>query len=163
MALCCNPWRKQNESGMIQCICKNVAVNNILSAYVHKASQYGIAVSLHVNVGENIGVNDFDLVSILANIMENAIHSCMRSKKTKPFIDVDIRKKSSKLVIYIENTTDGEILFEDGIPKSRYSEGMGMSSIVHSTAKYGGEYDFRAQNDIFICQILLQLPYMDDI
>lgn len=150
-------YEKEAESHASITICENTAADNILNAYLKKATQHEITVRLDVTLEKDIGISDIDLVAMLANLIENAIHGCIHSGKPKPFIEIYIGRKASKLVIYTKNTVGGDIVFENDIPISSVGKGIGISSILHSAAKYGGEYDFRVEEDgVFSCQLLLK-------
>lgn len=136
--------------------CENIAASNILCAYVRKAKKLGIEVRLAVALEQDIAIQDIDLVAILANLMENAINGCIHSKKSEPFIELHIGRKASKLAIYVKNTAGGDIQFEDGVPKSKNGDGIGITSILSSAKRYGGEYDFALENGVFSCQLLLK-------
>lgn len=136
--------------------CENLAANNILCAYIRKAKKLGIEVLSDVALEQDLAIQDIDLVAILANLMENAIHGCIHSEKPEPFIELNIRRKASKLVIYARNTASEDIQFENNIPKSKVRDGIGISSIISSAKRYGGEYDFSLENGIFSCQLLLK-------
>ena len=49
-----------------------------------------------------------------------------------------------------------DIQFENGIPKSKIGDGIGVPSILRSAKRYGGEYDFSLQNGVSSCQLLLK-------
>lgn len=149
-------YEKASDSYAQPSYCENLAANNILSAYVRKAKKHGIDVRLSTALAQNIAIRDIDLVIILANLMENAIHGCIHSRKPDPFIELHIGYKTSKLVIYEKNTAGADIVFHHGIPVSANGEGIGVSSILHSAAEYGGEYDFRLEDGVFSCQLLLK-------
>lgn len=151
-------YEKEAESHATVTICQNTAADNILNACLKKAKQNGIDVRLDVTLEKAITISDVDLVAMLANLMENAIHGCIHSGKPSPFIELYIGRKSSKLVIYASNTADEGIQFENGIPISVCGEGIGVSSILHSAKRYGGEYDFQLADGIFSCQLLLKVP-----
>lgn len=149
---------REIEQSAIKQICENLAINNILNAYISKARCLEIEVEIDVVANRNIGINDTDIVAILANIMENAIHGCLKAESSKKLIKIYITEKCGKLVISISNTAKQNILFDEGIPVSKSGKGIGVSSIIRSTLKYNGEYDFSASNGIFTCKILLKLP-----
>lgn len=58
-------------------LCANPAVNNVLSAYAARAEKQGIDINMDIRLGDTPGISDFDMVSILANILENAVNGCM--------------------------------------------------------------------------------------
>lgn len=77
-------YDKETDEGMIQQICSNTAINNILTAYTRWAQQEQIKVTLDVEIGDNLGIPNIDLVTILANAYENAIYGCIEVKKQLP-------------------------------------------------------------------------------
>ena len=147
---------REAESNAAVTLCENHAANSILNAYMRKAKQQGVEVRLDVSLEQNIMISDTDLVAMLANLMENAIHGCMQSKATHPFIDLYIGRKVSKLVVHIRNSAGDDVRLENGLPRTK--NGVGVSSILHSAARYGGEYDFQVKDGIFSCQLLLKAP-----
>lgn len=149
-------YESEAEDHLTINLCENLAANNILSVYAYKAEQSEIAVRFDVSMEQDIKISDVDIVAILANLMENAIHGCLRSKKQNPEIYVYIASKKNKLAIYVRNTSDENVIFENGLPKSK--GGIGVTSILHSAARYGGESDFRNEDGMFTCQLLLKIP-----
>lgn len=147
-------YEQEAESHAAVTLCENLAANTILSAYTQRARQQGIEVRLAVELERESIVSDTDLVAILANLMENAIHGCARSGAVQPFIEVHIGRKASKLVILVRNSAGAEVMLENGLPRS--NGGVGVSSILHSAAKYGGEHDFQMKDGVFSCQLLLR-------
>ncbi|WP_176770889.1 GHKL domain-containing protein [Eubacterium barkeri] len=150
-------YEKEAQRHAAVILCDNLAANNILSAYIRKAKQQDIEVRLDVALDQEIAVSDQDLVVMLANIMENAIRGCIHSGKENPFIALHIGRKASKLVIYACNTAGEDVLFENGLPRAKDGEGIGVSSILHSAAGYGGEHHFELKDGVFSCQLLLNL------
>lgn len=154
-------YEKETEQGMPEMICANVAVNNILSAYTKKARREGIEVTLDVEIGKNLMIPSIDLVAILANAYENAIYACMEVKKQpderKCFIYLMLKKRKRKLVISCSNTCRLETELKDGEPKTEFTGGVGVSSIIRTAEKYGGEYDFKNDEGVFVFRLVMNI------
>lgn len=148
-------YEKETERHLTVKLCDNLAANSILSAYARKAEESGVTVHFDVSMKQDVGISDIDIVAILANLMENAIHGCLNSQKPEPLIDVYIGRRAGKLVIYISNTVGQDVILDHGLPRSKDS--VGISSILHSAAHYGGEYDFQSGDGVFSCQLLLKI------
>ncbi|MCM1498763.1 MAG: GHKL domain-containing protein [Clostridium sp.] len=152
-------YEKEIDSGIPEMICANAAVNNILSAYTRKARSEGIEVTLDVEIGKNLEIPSIDLIAILANAYENAIYACMEVKKhldeRKCFIHLMLRKRKNKLVISCSNTCRMETELKDGQPKTEFTGGVGVSSIIRAAEKYGGEYDFKNDNGVFVFRLVM--------
>ena len=65
----------------------NRTVNSILSAYAGKAEENGIVFSVKCNVTRELGVRGIDLIALLGNLLENALHGCQKSEKKKLYIE----------------------------------------------------------------------------
>ncbi|MCH5256571.1 MAG: GHKL domain-containing protein [Lachnospiraceae bacterium] len=142
-------YKKYHET-----FCKNHAADTVLSAYASRCEHSGIEINADVWLEENERVSDYDLVTILANILENAVNGCMETEE-KRRVEITIEEKGSKLVIICKNTCASDIMFENGIPRNREREGIGVESILSTAAKYGGVVDFSASDGIFVCQVIL--------
>lgn len=134
--------------------CRNHVVNNLLCAYVNRARQEGVEVSVDVRLGETTGISDYDLVTIFANVLENAVNACGR-EAGKRRIEVALRQKSDKLVFVCKNTCTAEVAFKNGIPRNQERVGVGVGSVLSSVEKYDGAVDFSVADNMFICQIIL--------
>lgn len=159
-------YEEEIEQGIPETICGNMAVNNILAAYTGKARKEGIKVTLDVEIGKNLRFSSLDLVAILANAYENAIYACMEVKKNPDerecFIRLTLKVRKNKLIIICRNTCRMETEFTDGQPKSEFTGGVGVSSIIRAAEKYNGEYDFKNENGVFVVRLIMNMEVRDD-
>ena len=155
-------YDKETERGMVEMICANTAVNNVLSAYTRKARNAQIKVRLDIEIGRNLAIPNIDLVAIIANAYENAIYACMEVKKhsneRECFIYFMIRKRRNKLIIFCSNTCRMETELKNGQPKAEFTGGIGVSSIIKTAEKYDGEYDFKNDNGVFVLRLIMNIP-----
>ncbi|MCM1145869.1 MAG: GHKL domain-containing protein [Clostridium sp.] len=155
-------YDKETNQGMVESICANTAVNNILSAYTKKAENERIKVKLDIEIGRDLAIPNIDLVAILANAYENAIYACMEVKKSSDerecAIHVMMRKRKNKLIIFCSNTCRMETALKNGQPKTEFTGGIGVSSIIKTAEKYDGEYDFKNDNGVFIFRLIMNIP-----
>lgn len=147
-------YEEKETEKYVSAFCKNHAVDTVLSAYVNRCEQNGIEISVDARLEETEGVSDYDLVTILANILENAVNGCMETER-KRSVTISIGSKGGKLVMVCKNTCVSDILFDNGLPKNRERDGIGVESIVSTAAKYGGDVDFTVTDGIFVCRVIL--------
>lgn len=154
-------YEEEITQGVPEMICANAAVNNILAAYTRKARNEGIKVTLDVRIGKDLRFSSLDLVAILANAYENAIYACMEVKKSEDerecFIQLMIKIKKNKLIITCRNTCRMETELKDGQPKSEFTGGVGVSSIVRAAEKYDGDYDFKNDKGVFVFRLIMNM------
>lgn len=147
-------YEEEEEKKYNRTFCSNHAVDHALSAYLNRAEQNEIEVKTDIRVWDTSGISDVDLISILANIMENSINGCMQAQG-KRWLKLLITQKGAKFVIVCKNTCTSDILFEKGIPKNKSRDSVGVESIIRSARKYSGDVDFSAEDGIFTCRVVL--------
>ena len=90
-----------------------------------------------------------DLVIIIANLFENAINATEKIRNKDKTIDIYIKESTQRLLIKIENTCKDNLYFEESL------YGVGIRSVIATTTKYEGMYDFLADDGIFYVKISL--------
>ena len=69
-----------------------------------------------------------------------------------------IHKRKNKLIIFCSNTCRIETELKNGQPKTEFTGGIGVSSIIRAAEKYGGEYDFKNDNGVFVFRLIMNIP-----
>ena len=129
--------------------CKNPTINTVLSVYEKKAKAAGANVKIAARADFDIPVSPKDLVIVIANLFENAINATKKLKTKEKIIDVDIREKETRLLVKIENPCKSNLKFDEA------DYGIGISSVIATTEKYEGMYDFSANDGTFISKVCL--------
>lgn len=146
------------ESHKAERISSNETINSILTAYGRYAKEEKIHTVMDVKTAEHIAVRDIDLVAILANIVENAIHGCLCVEETRREIQLFIVQKGNKIAIQCKNTCSQDVEFHKGLPKATKGGGVGVSSIRKVVSYYNGETDFFVDDGMFAVRILINIP-----
>ena len=131
----------------------NYAVNSLVSAYVKKAEQSGIKIKTRIRLKDKFGISDVDLVSVLANMMDNALKGCMEAEEH--WAEVIVQQKNSMILLACKNACADHVLFCDGLPCARDHEGIGVEGSINTAEKYDGSADFYVRDGAFICRVLL--------
>ena len=131
--------------------CENTTVNTVLAVYERRAKENGIRVHISALVSADIDVLPQDLVIVIANIFENAIHALTTLKNKDRHIDIVVKETAQRLLVKVENPCKDKILFD----KSQH--GIGINSIIATAGKYDGMYDFTAEDGIFSAKVILNL------
>ncbi len=131
--------------------CPNVTVNGVLRSYAGKAKEAGVEFIAQADTPAQSPVADVDFVAILANLLENALNACVAQKSAGP-IQVHIRDVGNKTVVAVSNPCGTELKLENGLPAAR---GVGIDSIVSSSAKYHGEINYQMQEGICTACVIL--------
>ena len=129
--------------------CENMTINTILSVYERRAKQSNISVKISAKASKEMDILPQDLVIIIANLFENAINATEKIRNKDKTIDIYIKESTQRLLIKIENTCKDNLYFEESL------YGVGIRSVIATTTKYEGMYDFSADDGIFYVKISL--------
>lgn len=132
--------------------CENETINNILKVFYQKATAQNITMEIRAAAKPDISVPSPALVTVVANILENALHGAAESKAKSPSISVSIKHKSGHLVISCENTCSQSLKFEE-MPE--HLQGIGIHSVIFTAEKYNGSCRFSASDGVFSCTIIM--------
>ncbi len=130
----------------------NRTINNILSVYAYKAEENGIGFSVRCTAPETLAVRDIDLISLLGNLLENALHGCQESGKEKSCIDVRIHVKNNRLIIVCDNSCPDDLQLSGSLP---IGKNIGISSILSVCRKYGGDLDYKVRDGVCSARAIL--------
>ena len=132
--------------------CENETVNSILKVFHQKAADRDITMEIRAAAKPTISVPSPALVTVVANILENALHGAMESKQEAPHIAVSIKHKAGRLVISCENTCLSSLNFEE-MPE--HLQGIGIHSVRSTADKYNGACRFSAADGVFHCTVIM--------
>ena len=131
--------------------CDNTTINTVLTVYERRAKENGISVKISAKASRDLEVSPQDLVIVIANLFENAIHALEKHKSKKKLIDILIKSNAQRLLIKVENPCRNNLTFDETL------YGVGIHSVIATTNKYEGMYDFSAEDGIFSAKISLNL------
>jgi signal transduction histidine kinase len=131
--------------------CENITVNTVLTVYERRAKKNGISVNISAKASRDLSVLPQDLVIVIANLFENAIHATSKLKPNNRHIDIYIKDSAQRLLIKVENPCRANLTFDETL------YGVGIHSVISTTKKYEGMYDFTAEDGIFSTKISLNL------
>ena len=131
--------------------CANLTINTVLTVYEKRAVEKGIAVNISAKASRDLSVLPQDLVIVIANLFENAINAASKLKSKDKHIDIRIKDNAQRLLIKVENSCKPNMTFDATF------YGVGIRSVISTTNKYEGMYDFTAEDGIFSAKINLNL------
>ena len=131
--------------------CDNMTVNTVLTVYERRAVENGVSVNISAKASRDLSVLPQDLVVVIANLFENAIHATSKLKSKNKRIDIYIKDSAQRLLIKVENPCRANLAFDETL------YGVGIRSVISTTSRYEGMYDFTSENGIFTAKISLNL------
>ena len=140
--------------------CDNTVVNAVLSSYIGQAKQKNIRIEAKVNIPKELPLDAFDICTILANALDNAVVACGGQKERWINMALSLHDNGN-FSVDIKNPSETPVVFgKDGLPLSRGGErhGIGLKSIDAIVRKYGGIMRCTCEDGIFRLSAVLFAP-----
>lgn len=138
----------------------NEVVNAIINAKYYEALQNNVLFILKINDLSHIKVSDDDIVTILSNLLDNAIEAAGQCEIDKRTVGIRLLYEDDVLSIAVSNSykTEPEIM-EDGymrtIKDDKEQHGLGIRNVVATLEKYNAEYIIDYKNGEFVFSIIM--------
>lgn len=137
----------------------NVIVNAILNTKYQEADAKGIVFVFRVNDLSELKIKDEDVVTILANLLNNAIEAC-ETCEDKKVIRFKFVKEDDMIIIAVKNTFNYDVIYENGEIKSTKTSsvdehGVGIKNVLKIIDKYNGSYVIEDKNKEFFFSIII--------
>lgn len=118
-----------------------------------------IRITSLVGGGDLDFVQELDLYALFSNALENAMDAVGKLPQAEErYINLSVSRTNDMVVIHIENPYDGNLISENGLPKSnrdpRY-HGFGMASMERIAEQYGGSISVSTIGNRFCLDIIL--------
>lgn len=142
----------------------NVIVNAVLNTKYREAQEAGIVFVLRINNLSGLWMEDEDVVTVLCNLLDNAVEAC-RECGGKKLIKLKFVIEGGMVKIGVRNTFQTPVVYEHGEIKTtktlwKEEHGAGIKNIMEVIEKYGGSYAIKNKDgefyfSIVICHFLL--------
>ena len=137
----------------------HVIINAILNTKYQEADAKGIVFVFRVNDLSELKIKDEDVVTILANLLDNAIEAC-ETCGDKKVIKFKFVKEEDMIIIAVKNTFHYDVVYENGEIKSTKlsnedEHGMGIKNVLKIIEKYDGAYVIEDKNKEFFFSIII--------
>lgn len=138
----------------------NDVVNAIFNAKYYEAIKNDVLVVLKINDLSDIKISDNDIVTILSNLLDNAIEAAKQCDIGKRIVKIKMLYEDAVLSIAVSNSYKAEpVLTEDGYirttKKDREEHGWGMRNVVATLEKYNAECIIDYKNGEFVFSIIM--------
>lgn len=130
----------------------NTVINAILNTKYREAMENGIHMIFKISDLKDIGIVDDDLVVILGNLLDNAIEGAKNSEEKTVRLKIDRDEES--LIIGVNNTYSGEINRNLDRKKKGLFHGLGISNIIETVERLGGQYSISHDEEFSFTIIL---------
>lgn len=139
----------------------HMIVNAILNTKLSAAKKQGIKTLCNTIKDFHIKqIEEIDLCHLLGNLLDNAIEAAVKCPQGKTkYIEIFITERNQILLITVKNSyNQGEL--PPTLQTSKFNKidhGFGIKTIKRIAKKYDGLADFYTENDLFCCNVTLQI------
>lgn len=137
-------YGKEISESSVKQYSMNRTIDSILSVYAGKAEENGIDFSVRCNAAMELEMREIDIIALMGNLLENALHGCLESGKEHKSIEIHIRLQNNRLIILCNNTCSDRLELSGSLPTGR---SIGISSILSVCQKYNGNLDYKIENE----------------
>lgn len=138
---------------------ENYLLNAVLNVEIEKAKSYGIPVKLSITNDLKMFKNSSDIISLIGNILDNAISYLSKNKVKNNEINFSTGYEGSYSVIKCRNNILDSVLFNNPSlktdKKDKDNHGKGISIINSIAHKYNGDVIIKERNKEFIITVIL--------
>lgn len=138
----------------------NYLIDGILNVKFEEIKNQGIDFKYDVKIPEGIKLPEFEVITILGNLLDNAIEGVKLIKDNR-YIEVFISYKDSNLLIKIVNTFDGLVIKDNKGFISRKGEkayhGIGLENVREQVEKSNGYMNIDTGNYMFTVDLFINL------
>ena len=139
----------------------NLAFDSIINYKLRNAKQDDIQLDLNLFVPQNLNIEIVCVVTILGNLLDNALEAV--KKIDHRFIKLNIDFDKDALLIEMDNSFDGEVAYsnkkmEQGnliTLKSEEGHGLGLKNIQRMLDKYDGYMEITHTDEMFSVVVFL--------
>ena len=135
--------------------CRPPVLDAVFSSYFDQAKNQGISVEAKIALPEVLPADEGELAIVLANALENAIHSNLALPHSQRMIRCKMTGPS--ILLELSNPCTGNITFDsNGLPVAqREGHGLGVQSISAFCKKNGAICQFEVIDDWFRFRLIL--------
>lgn len=134
------------ESEGLASWCRNPLVDAQLRIAWRFCASHQIAFRADIQLPEDIGLDDIDFVSVIGNLLENAMQAACKTEN--PSVSVFSRLSNGKLLLDIRNSFCGDIPIK---------EGTGLESVKYILSRNRGMLEQAGRNGFLVSRAIIPI------
>lgn len=121
-----NRYFDNSESHRVLKYCNNPIVNMLAGHYHYMAKEHDIRFSVHINIPDDLPIQDMDISVLLGNLLGNAIEGACLASEEQRSVDLNMFCSGKMLAITVDNGFDGIVKKNGNEYVSTKSEERGL-------------------------------------
>lgn len=136
----------------------NAIMDGILNFKLQEALDKGVFIDVNIKVPEQIGIDSFDIIVVLGNLLDNAIDAACKAREIK-MVKLCLVYNRKRIMLDVQNTYGGEIRIRQGTPVTTKNDnllhGIGLQNVNSVVEKYQGTVDINYDDVWFKISIMM--------
>jgi len=150
---------EQSKKNVIHSNTGHVIFDAVINGELGKITNNAIAVEIDIKIPIDLKIDAIDVTKILGNLLTNAITATTAVEN--PFINLNICYSKGQLLIVLENSFDGVVIYEKDQIISRHvdgeNRGRGLKIIRKAVQQYDGEMKIIHNEDKFTVKLVIYM------
>ena len=139
----------------------NKIMDMVLNYYLPQVEE-GAVITVKGKCGDEIGISDVDLCTIVSNLVQNAVEGVNNIHVKDRFIKVEIKRGMGHLMIMIQNSLERGLQYKENgrirtIKGDEKNHGMGITNVENAVIRNGGIFEYGQEENQFWCRIKLKI------
>lgn len=134
-------------------------VNAVLNQKFHAAREQGISMIFKVGDMSEMRLDEEETVILLANLLDNAIHACVKVVQAgrKAVIQIKLVREDGKIIFSVKNPVAEKVRIMDNIvlDSDEGMHGVGLMNVKAVVDKYGGDFAISCDTEKFQAVVML--------
>ncbi|RKM61141.1 ATP-binding protein [Butyrivibrio sp. CB08] len=134
-------------------------VNAVLNQQYRIAKEKNIGMTFAVSDLKSIRISDEDIVVLLGNLLENAIHECEKVIATGRTASIQVKfvEKDGNIIIMVKNPVAQRVDIIDNKVQGNNSvgHGIGLINVEHVASKYDGSFAISCNDQEFSAVVMI--------
>lgn len=126
------------------------AMDIIIDNKIREAKNLGIKVELKIHIPYDIRVDEFDLVTIIGNVLDNAIHAASKLEVYDKYILFSIKLINDNVIIIDVHNT-----YENKNKGGKIRFGLGLENVRETVNKYNGFMHISNEDKLFKLRVII--------
>lgn len=134
-------------------------INAVLNQQYRIAKSKGIGMTFAISDLHDIKLSDDDIVVMLGNLLENAIHECEKvtAQGRTTSITVKFVEREGKIILNVRNPVGNKVEIVDNkvTQPSQEGHGIGLSNVESVAEKNGGSFAIFCDENEFVAAVVI--------
>lgn len=138
----------------------NIIIDGLINYKLQNISSENVKIKTEIAVPVKLDIETTDIVTILGNMLDNAITAINRVDNEK-ILTIKVVFSQQRLIIHMSNSFSGSIICKNGkittTKQEHNKHGYGISNISKTVDKYNGYMEVNYTKNIFMMDIIIYL------